>query len=83
MTVPFNFLRASKNQCQTASCSLQPMVWDDDVPRKLRSEDGYIMVAMLPRLTGYSGTVRHLTKLIRNPVNIECRQKLPSMSLSM
>jgi len=33
------------------------MIWDDDTPRKLLSEDGFVMVVSMPRLTGERGTV--------------------------
>src|SRR6266704_5674127 len=55
--LPFNFRRASRNQPQLPGPSLEPMIWDDDTPRRLWSEDGYIMVASMPRLTDNRGTV--------------------------
>ena len=36
------------------------MCWDDDIPRRLYSEDGYVLVATIPKLTDKSGTVSPL-----------------------
>lgn len=33
------------------------MTWKDDMPRKLLSEDGYVLVATMPKLTDERGTV--------------------------
>jgi hypothetical protein len=56
VTVPFNFRRAAKGQKQLGP-PLEPMIWDDETPRKLLSEDEYIMVAYVPSLTNDLGTV--------------------------
>jgi hypothetical protein len=37
------------------------MIWDDNTPRKLLSEDGYVMVATMPSLTDDHGTVCPIT----------------------
>ena len=34
------------------------MDWQDDMPQKLISEDGYVMVASFPKLTNEAGMVR-------------------------
>lgn len=60
VTIPFNFHRAAKRQPQEQKTPFDLMCWDDDTPRKLLSEDGYIMVATMPRLTDDRGTVRPL-----------------------
>jgi hypothetical protein len=39
------------------------MTWDDETPRKLLSEDGYIMVASLPCFTKERGTVCKLSDM--------------------
>jgi hypothetical protein len=61
VTIPFNFLRASKNLPQKPHHSFEPMIWDDDIPRKLMSEDGYPLVFSMPKLIGDVGTVSPLT----------------------
>jgi hypothetical protein len=58
--VPFNFERAANHKAQLSPNSLAAMTWDDDIPRKLVSEDGYVMVATMPKLTGRRGTVSSL-----------------------
>jgi hypothetical protein len=55
--VPFNFRRASRNRPQVPRPPLEPMIWDDDTPRKLLSEDNYTLVATMPRLMDDRGTV--------------------------
>jgi hypothetical protein len=56
VVLPFKFVRACRKQRQEGQ-ALQPIVWDDDTPRKVFSEDGYIMVATMPNLMGAGGTV--------------------------
>jgi hypothetical protein len=57
VTIPFNFRRAAKRLRQKQKV-FDPMCWDDDTPRRLFSEDGYVMVATMPKLTDDRGTVR-------------------------
>jgi hypothetical protein len=57
VTLPFNFLRAAHFKPQTVDPPSETMVWEDDTPRKLLSEDGYIMVATTPKLMDDLGTV--------------------------
>ena len=59
--IPFNFGRAAKRQLQERKAPFPLMCWDDDIPRKLWSEDGHIMVATMPKLTDSRGTVRPLS----------------------
>jgi hypothetical protein len=40
------------------------MCWDDDTPRRLWSEDGYVLVATFPKLTDESGTVSLLPPIL-------------------
>jgi len=58
VTLPFSFRRAAKGQRQKSKAPLESMCWDDDTPRRLWSEDGYVMVAAMPKLTDDRGTVR-------------------------
>ncbi len=44
-------------QAQLRRLPFAPMVWDDDTPRQLFSEDGYSMVVSMPKLMGRQGTV--------------------------
>jgi hypothetical protein len=60
VTVPFNFRRAAYFQPQACDPPTEPMIWEDDTPRKLLSEDGYVMVATMPRLMDDRGTVSSL-----------------------
>jgi hypothetical protein len=55
--IPFNFRRASKRQKQLGGQPFAEMLWDDDTPRQLVSEDGYSMVVSMPKLMGERGTV--------------------------
>jgi hypothetical protein len=48
------------------------MHWNDDVPRRLWSEDGYIMVATMPKLTDKLSTVR----LLSSPLKLLLMPKL-------
>jgi hypothetical protein len=69
VTIPFNFKRAALFQPQTWVPPSETMVWDDDTPRRLLSQDGYMMVVTMPKLIGESGTVscffsQYLTKTI-------------------
>jgi hypothetical protein len=82
VVVPFNFRRASQFLPQHRDIPLDVMTWDDDVPRKLFSEDGFIMVASIPRLTNERGTVCSLCVLCNN-ANKNCRHRLRIVSLSM
>ena len=57
VTLLLNFRQASKYQAQLRGPPLKAMVWNDDTPRKLFSEDGFLMVISMPRLMGTDGTV--------------------------
>ena len=58
--IPFNFRLAAQRKRQKYKAPLPLMCWDDDTPRRLWSEDGYVMVATMPKLTGSAGTICHL-----------------------
>ena len=58
--IPFNFRLAAQKRRQKHKVPFDPMCWNDDVPRRLWSEDGYLMVATFPKLTDNLGTVSHL-----------------------
>lgn len=58
MKLPFNFRRAAEGKDQLASApSIEPMVWNDNVPRKAISEDGVNLVVYIPRLVKSAGVV--------------------------
>jgi hypothetical protein len=57
VTVPFNFRRAASFRPQNLPSEV--MIWEDNTPRKLLSEDGYIMVATMPKLMGYHNNVNY------------------------
>ena len=52
VTLLFNFRRASRYQAQVRGPPFEPMVWDDNMPRKLLSEDGFTLVTSMPSLMG-------------------------------
>ena len=60
VTIPFNFCCAAKRLPQEWKTPFDLMCWDDDTPHRLWSEDGYVLVAMMPKLTDDHGTVHPL-----------------------
>jgi hypothetical protein len=60
------------------------MIWEDDTPRKLLSEDGYVMVATMPRLMDNRGTVSSLPPpyLTKKADMMNGRLKSPIASLN-
>jgi hypothetical protein len=57
VVIPFNFTRAAQGKKQRAGINLPELEWNDDVPRKLFSEDGYVLVSSWPKFTDEAGTV--------------------------
>jgi hypothetical protein len=53
--LPYEFVRACRKQKQKGQ-ALEPIVWDDSTPRKVFSEDGYVLFATMPNLMGPGGT---------------------------
>lgn len=75
--IPFNFIRAAKKQQQeeTQATFYEPMVWEDEVARKLVSEDGYTLVAYLPGLVQPAGIVS-LQPYCTFPINMIPQKRL-------
>ena len=57
MRIPFNFKNEARGRAQKKGVTWEAMDWQDDTPRKLISEDGYVMVASFPKITDKAGTV--------------------------
>ena len=78
--IPFNFSLATQKKAQKHEVPFDLMYWKDDIPRHLWSEDGYIMVATMPKLTDKLSTVRQPAS---SPFKADakiCRTLSPSLS---